>query len=167
MRQHGAPWTNVCCEVPCCAVFRDVISPCSCRMPSMGAMGCKSTDTRQGGGCTPCCMAGRYRLRLSTWLQDPGAAHRSTACVTPSKIPYASSICGLEEGSQVVRRRNLCVSRIWTLKLSSRGRSAHSPVVACTLNGLSSPPPSLDDNKRRVCPCKFSPWSCTQRRAVV
>ena len=30
--------------------------------------------------------AGRYSFRLRTWDQDPGAAHRSTACFTPD--PY-------------------------------------------------------------------------------
>ena len=51
--------------------------------PSMGAMGCRSTATMRtpASGSSLC---GRYSRRLSTWLQLPGAAQRSTALRTPA-----------------------------------------------------------------------------------
>ena len=60
----------------------------------MGAMGWRSMATlRKVVGATPAATAGRYTLRLSTWLQLPGAAHRSTTFLTPRKMSKLSSIC--------------------------------------------------------------------------
>mmetsp|Transcript_9434 Transcript_9434/g.40061 ORF Transcript_9434/g.40061 Transcript_9434/m.40061 type:complete len:255 (+) Transcript_9434:256-1020(+) len=73
----------------------DVMSPCSCTTPSIGAIGCRSMATILGksSSFTPASRAGRYTLRLSTCDQLPGAAHRSTTCFTPVKMSKLSSIC--------------------------------------------------------------------------
>ena len=78
--------------------------------PSMGAMGWRSTATILGSSFEPAAFAGRYNLRLKTWLQLPGAAHRSTAFLTPA-LSTALVLSGLRGCPQVQPTQNHTQSR--------------------------------------------------------
>lgn len=58
-----------------------VMSPWIWVTPGRGAMACRSTATI----FTSCGCSSWLSFRLRTWLQLPGAAHRSTALFTPEK----------------------------------------------------------------------------------
>mmetsp|Transcript_2926 Transcript_2926/g.9126 ORF Transcript_2926/g.9126 Transcript_2926/m.9126 type:complete len:202 (-) Transcript_2926:177-782(-) len=88
------------------AVAVVVMSPWKMRTPGIGAMSWRSTATMRHSSSARAAVASassaaaalalaRFSGRrvASTWLHDPGAAQRSTARVTPSKMWKLSSIC--------------------------------------------------------------------------
>lgn len=74
-----------------------VMSPWIWVTPGRGAIACRSTATIFT--CSACSFCPPSSFRLRTWLQLPGAAHRSTALFTPDRH---QSIIKEKDGFQTI-----------------------------------------------------------------